>query len=80
MKARNIDCSVCGGDVSAAGDVIVSELIECGECGTEYEVTNLAPLAVVEAKRTKVDARAGKRQAELYADCLEKLLGRLEEG
>jgi type I restriction enzyme, R subunit len=33
------------------------------------------PLAVVEAKRTKVDAQAGKRQAELYADCLETQYG-----
>lgn len=30
------------------------------------------PLAVVEAKRTKRDPREGQRQAELYADCLEK--------
>lgn len=29
------------------------------------------PLAVVEAKRTKKDPRIGRRQAELYADCLE---------
>ena len=29
------------------------------------------PLAVVEAKRTRKDARVGKRQAELYADCLQ---------
>ncbi|MEW2130757.1 DEAD/DEAH box helicase family protein [Streptomyces sp. NPDC005435] len=29
------------------------------------------PLAVIEAKRTRVDARAGRRQAELYADALE---------
>jgi type I restriction enzyme R subunit len=30
------------------------------------------PLAVVEAKRTKRDARVGQHQAKLYADCLEK--------
>ncbi len=30
------------------------------------------PLAVVEAKKTKVDPKVGKRQAELYADCLEQ--------
>lgn len=30
------------------------------------------PLAVIEAKRTSKDAVAGKHQAELYADCLEK--------
>jgi type I restriction enzyme, R subunit len=34
------------------------------------------PLALVEAKRTKRDPRVGQRQAELYADCLEKQFGR----
>ena len=34
------------------------------------------PLAIVEAKRTKRDPRVGQRQAELYADCLEKMFGR----
>jgi type I restriction enzyme, R subunit len=33
------------------------------------------PLAVIEAKRTKVDSRSGQRQAELYADCLERMTG-----
>ena len=33
------------------------------------------PLAVVEAKRTKRDARAGQQQAKLYADCLEANFG-----
>jgi type I restriction enzyme R subunit len=33
------------------------------------------PLGVVEAKRTRRDARVGQRQAELYADCLEKQFG-----
>ena len=33
------------------------------------------PLAVVEAKKTMSDARKGKHQAELYADCLEKMKG-----
>lgn len=28
------------------------------------------PLAVVEAKRTRRDARVGQQQAKLYADCL----------
>jgi len=30
------------------------------------------PVALVEAKRTRVSPKDGKRQAELYADCLEK--------
>lgn len=33
------------------------------------------PLAVVEAKRTKKDARIGQQQAKLYADCLEQMKG-----
>ena len=36
---------------------------------------NGKPLAVIEAKRTMADARKGKHQAELYADCLEKMTG-----
>jgi type I restriction enzyme R subunit len=33
------------------------------------------PLALVEAKRTRRDAREGQQQAKLYADCLEKAYG-----
>lgn len=33
------------------------------------------PLAVIEAKRCKVDSRNGQHQAKLYADCLEKQYG-----
>ena len=33
------------------------------------------PLALVEAKRTKRDARVGQQQAKLYADCLEAQFG-----
>lgn len=36
---------------------------------------NGLPLAVVEAKKTMVEARVGRHQAELYADCLEKIHG-----
>jgi len=33
------------------------------------------PLAVVEAKRTRKDARVGQQQAKLYADCLTNMKG-----
>ena len=33
------------------------------------------PLAVVEAKRTRRDAKVGRQQAKLYADCLEQQFG-----
>lgn len=34
------------------------------------------PLAVVEAKRTRMSAQVGQQQAKLYADCLEAQFGR----
>ncbi|HUP70053.1 MAG TPA: DEAD/DEAH box helicase family protein [Acidimicrobiales bacterium] len=33
------------------------------------------PLAVIEAKRTRRDAKVGQQQAKLYADCLEQAFG-----
>lgn len=36
---------------------------------------NGLPLAVIEAKKTMVDAKVGKHQAELYANCLEQMTG-----
>ena len=33
------------------------------------------PLGLVEAKKTRIDPKLGKRQAELYADCLEQMHG-----
>lgn len=36
---------------------------------------NGKPLAVVEAKRTSVDPKAGRQQAKLYADCIEQMTG-----
>jgi type I restriction enzyme, R subunit len=36
---------------------------------------NGLPLAIIEAKKTKVDAHKGQHQAELYANCLEQMTG-----
>ena len=33
------------------------------------------PVALIEAKKTRIDPKQGQRQAELYADCLEKEFG-----
>ena len=46
-----------------------------GYCDYVLWDDNGKPLAVVEAKKTLVDARAGQEQAKLYADALEKLHG-----
>jgi type I restriction enzyme R subunit len=47
---------------------------EKGEGFVDYVLwgDNGKPLGLVEAKRTKRDARVGQQQAKLYADCLEK--------
>lgn len=46
-----------------------------GYCDYVLWDDNGKPLAVVEAKKTQVDARAGQEQARLYADALEKVHG-----
>lgn len=47
-----------------------------GYCDYVLWDDNGKPLAVVEAKKTLVDARAGQEQAKLYADALEKVHGK----
>ncbi|MBN8506533.1 MAG: DEAD/DEAH box helicase family protein [Burkholderiales bacterium] len=46
-----------------------------GYCDYVLWDDNGKPLAVVEAKKTLVDARAGQEQAKLYADAIEKVHG-----
>ncbi len=46
-----------------------------GYCDYVLWDDNGKPLAVIEAKKTLVDARAGQEQAKLYADALEKMHG-----
>ncbi|MCV2439253.1 DEAD/DEAH box helicase family protein [Paucibacter sp. DJ2R-2] len=46
-----------------------------GYCDYVLWDDNRKPLAVVEAKKTRVDARTGQEQAKLYADALEKDYG-----
>ncbi len=50
---------------------------ESGEGFVDYVLwgSDGKPLAVVEAKRTKKDARVGQQQAKLYADCLQQMYG-----
>jgi type I restriction enzyme, R subunit len=50
---------------------------EKGEGFVDYVLwgDNGKPLGLVEAKRTKRDARVGQQQARLYADCLEQQFG-----
>ncbi len=49
MQTLTTACLVCGADLTAAPDTLVSELLECGDCGSEFEVTGVQPLVLVEA-------------------------------
>lgn len=54
--ATTTECPVCGGDVDAAADVIVGELLDCDDCGSELEVTELSPgLVLIEAPMSAED-------------------------
>lgn len=50
---------------------------ESGEGFVDYVLWGAdgKPLGLIEAKRTKKDARIGQQQAKLYADCMEKQFG-----
>lgn len=37
------ECPVCGGGVDVAADVMLGELLDCADCGTELEVRGLGP-------------------------------------
>lgn len=49
------ECPVCGGDVELASDVVVGELLECADCGSELEVLTVKPLSLGEAPETEED-------------------------
>jgi alpha-aminoadipate carrier protein LysW len=56
MSTRTqLSCEVCGAALAPAPDVTLNELIECADCGTEFEVTGLSPLTVVEAPLEEED-------------------------
>ena len=49
------ECPVCGAGVALSSDVISGELIVCNDCGTELEVTQVAPAVLAEAPHEEED-------------------------
>lgn len=49
------ECPVCGGDVQLDTDIVVGELLECPDCGSELEVLKVEPLSLGEAPETEED-------------------------
>ena len=44
--AHTVECLECGGNISAAANLMQGEIITCGDCGTELEVIALDPITV----------------------------------
>jgi alpha-aminoadipate carrier protein LysW len=38
-----LECPVCAGAVDASADLLLGELLDCDDCGSELEVTHLEP-------------------------------------
>ena len=55
MNSTATSCLVCGAGLHPDPDTVTHELIECGDCGTEFEVTSVSPLALVEAPLEEED-------------------------
>jgi alpha-aminoadipate carrier protein LysW len=41
--ATTMECPVCAGSVDVGDDVMLSELLDCQDCGSELEVSVIEP-------------------------------------
>ena len=48
-------CPECEAEVEIATDVVKGEVIECGDCGAELEVTATEPLTIALAPEVEED-------------------------
>ena len=51
----SVACPVCEAEVELSEEVVVGELLECADCGTELEVTATDPLKLEEAPEIEED-------------------------
>jgi alpha-aminoadipate/glutamate carrier protein LysW len=49
------ECPECGGNVETSATVEKGELLQCGDCGIELEVTATEPLALEKAPEAEED-------------------------
>ncbi len=52
---ENVVCVECAGQVTMAGDVSLSEIVQCPDCGVELEVIGLNPLQIELAPEIEED-------------------------
>lgn len=49
------ECVVCGSGIELSNSIVAGELIDCGDCGSELEITSVSPLAIQEAPTAEED-------------------------
>jgi alpha-aminoadipate carrier protein LysW len=49
------ECPVCGAELTLSNDLVVGELMECDDCGSELEVTAVDPVTIAEAPEAEED-------------------------
>jgi len=49
------ECTVCGFNIEIMTDVEVNEILDCFDCGTEYEIISVLPLQLVELEAVAED-------------------------
>ncbi|MFF3501540.1 sulfotransferase family protein [Streptomyces sp. NPDC003247] len=54
-NSLKIDCPACEGVIKHEDDLVVNEIIECGECRSELEVVSVEPLLVALAPEVEED-------------------------
>ena len=45
--AISVECPVCAGAVDLPQDMMLGELVDCGDCGSELEVRQISPAVEV---------------------------------
>lgn len=48
-------CVTCSGTVALPDNVEIGEILDCGDCGTELEVTDKTPVELAEAPELAED-------------------------
>lgn len=49
------ECPICGAEVKTDENTVIGELLECSDCGSELEVTQINPIALAEAPQEEED-------------------------
>jgi len=52
-NTNKVICPDCGAEIKKNEEMVVGDILECGECGTEVEILSLDPLKYQELVEEK---------------------------